>query len=109
MTTTSENETRHTPGPWSVGETSANEGEGRFILGEGGYVAVTVRGEGDSAREDEANARLLAAAPSLLEALRENEKLLAAYVNHEEVEMCAFAERLEAVRAAIADVEGEGI
>jgi hypothetical protein len=60
---------KHTPGPWKVGSRSNGEFYKRNIAGADGYhVALT------SSREDaevEANARLIAAAPELLEALRE--------------------------------------
>ena len=59
-------ETKHTPGPWSVGVTS-DGGEIDIIAADGWFVSVACDsvGEGDT----EANAHLIAAAPDMLEAL----------------------------------------
>lgn len=68
--------TTHTPGPWHMGQ---GNGEGSIFAetgrmrGEAGGtvlypIAVVVRGWEEA--EDEANARLVAEAPALLEALR---------------------------------------
>ena len=64
--------TKHTPGPWKIGkELSASRGQWLISLdvgnrGQGMPVAETRGGTGDEV----ANARLLAAAPDLLEACR---------------------------------------
>ena len=55
----------HTPGPWKVGYKNES---GRYIEAPDGYVAV-VHYWSRSDEEMEANARLIAAAPDLLEAL----------------------------------------
>lgn len=65
----------HTPGPWSIGGASGNEGEAREIASESRCVAWTAstwdEDEGDVVTaEDDANARLIAAAPELLAALK---------------------------------------
>lgn len=69
---------RHTPGPWSVGSLTLNDGaiavraeEGRVALVE--CLTDFKRGEGHSviAPVRDANARLIAAAPEMLEALRD--------------------------------------
>ena len=55
------NEARHTPGPWEV-----REHEGLFAFAwERGFVI-----ESDSVEQDRADARLIAAAPELLAALK---------------------------------------
>lgn len=60
--------TKHTPGPWVV-KPVENEQGGFDIDSEYGYhIAETI---GGLDYEEEANARLIAAAPDLLEALRE--------------------------------------
>lgn len=62
----------HTPGPWQLDEFAKDivEGLGRFAVRHSehapGGIAITVGGLGD---EQVANARLIAAAPELLEAL----------------------------------------
>lgn len=65
---TTEQTTAHTPGPWSVNipphkfPIYAKHATNRFC-----YVAVTPRDDGISDEEKNANARLIAAAPDLLE------------------------------------------
>jgi len=61
-------EAKHTPGPWEacdVGDYGDYDGRCRVILGDDLRIAV-VLGDHD---ESKANARLIAAAPDLLEAL----------------------------------------
>jgi hypothetical protein len=55
-------EAKHTPGPWQVGEYSDGVG-----VGAGFRVALMTGGE---RYRDKANARLIAAAPELLDALQ---------------------------------------
>ena len=72
------NQTKHTPGPWKRGNLTTNDGQAP-ILGEDGRIAL-VDGRDDDipARsrhtapdpEREANVRLIAAAPDLLEIVR---------------------------------------
>ena len=89
---------KHTPGPWKYGaELSSRTGEWLISFdagnrGRGIGIAETRPGSG----QEEANARLIAAAPELLEAL---EELLAeTRING------AFADK---ARAAIAKARGE--
>lgn len=68
---------KHTPGPWHMGEGNGEgsifkTGEGRMRLEQPGGttlypICAMVRGWND--QEDEANARLIAAAPEMLDAL----------------------------------------
>lgn len=64
----------HTPGPWHIGqgngEGSVFSDSGRMRLEEGGTTLYPVCKVFDFAGELEANARLIAAAPDLLEALK---------------------------------------
>jgi hypothetical protein len=55
---------KHTPGPWKV----TQHDMGAFIRCPADYI---IAGPVDTRRGHEANARLIAAAPELLEALRE--------------------------------------
>ena len=57
------NTAKHTPGPWAVNV--------RTVWGESRVIANTTTGAGVSDNQDEANARLIAAAPDLLELLTE--------------------------------------
>jgi len=73
----------HTPGPWEVGGESGNEAEAEEIVAADGrrVIAWTCNTFDDTADdgygaevitdEDRANGRLIAAAPELLEALRQ--------------------------------------
>lgn len=65
------NAPKHTPGPWIVDEVSEDEA-GQETLGiyaeEGGYVAVIHCGP-TIYEQDKADARLIAAAPAMYEAL----------------------------------------
>lgn len=55
---------KHTQGPWHIARFEASTVDIRDARG------VTVAEVGDTSMEDEANARLIAAAPELLEALK---------------------------------------
>lgn len=87
------NKPKHTPGPWSITESCMNAWE---IDGLDRSIA-TVNAVEDIAPEDEANARLIAAAPDLLAALQD--------FLHADPDV--FAEELAAARAAIAKAEGK--
>ena len=59
----------HTPGPWWAGPVGNIEGQPRTqIMSARGWTADVIAGDN---AEAEANARLIAAAPAMLEALRE--------------------------------------
>jgi hypothetical protein len=66
----------HTPGPWEVGGQSGNPGEGLEIAAKGKFIAwgtSTYNEDEDEdviTDEDRDNARLIAAAPELLAALK---------------------------------------
>ncbi len=70
----------HTPGPWSV-----CDGDGKWIV-ETPEFGIIITAEGGNSDADLANARLVAAAPELLEAcrdaLRSMEHLTAGGVTH---------------------------
>lgn len=59
--------TKHTPGPWYVDRREILSGEGRFLRG----LAEVFSGAADSLEQADANCRLIAAAPDLLNALRD--------------------------------------
>lgn len=62
--------THHTPGPWKLVpkfHASVESSTGRHVANCGGYT--TNMDQGEHMNENEANARLIAAAPDLLEAL----------------------------------------
>jgi hypothetical protein len=59
---------KHTPGPWQCFETEA--GEARINPVRGGFLVAKCDTRNPFDEEQRANARLIAAAPELLEALR---------------------------------------
>jgi hypothetical protein len=111
--------TQHTPGPWKVDEPHQ-------VLAEsvGEYVAITQAEEWNALPRDqvEANARLIAAAPDLLEALQEVVKLANQAHDHWDNDrdakvgkillalsghMPRYDKRIDAIHAAIAKATGE--
>lgn len=107
------NEPKHTPGPW-LRTITGPPGSPVIITGTGGRIGATTQA-GEIARvqsipeawgDSEANARLIAAAPDLLEILT----LAVRYLDSPEVRALPFARPAESVadqaRAAIAKTEG---
>jgi hypothetical protein len=92
--------TQHTKGPWKFGSSNDDSVYKRNIGGSDGYhVAVASSREDD---EVDANARLIAAAPDLLEALQSIVDMDVAYQRGPKVE-----DAVEVARAAIAKATGE--
>ena len=60
--------TKHTPGPWHIGVRQPNSD--KFIYGKDGTEVANCDRLTNFAHENEANARLIAAAPDLLELVR---------------------------------------
>ena len=86
----------HTPGPWHIGDKFT----GRFVYNADGWAVADCRGEPTSRMpfdQKEANARLIAAAPALLEALEAIEGDV----------WSNTAEMRKLARAAIAKAKGE--
>lgn len=103
-------ESKHTPGPWEVYH------NGKCVGAEDGHI-LTTEVEGNGAEEAKANARLIAAAPDLLEALRMAQEnfapppdphcnCLKAPPCNDCVEHGAERETWSAINAAIAKAEG---
>lgn len=99
---------QHTPGPWETDR-------GAYVHQIGGGTVARAYAGGAAARtkegkaEEEANARLIAAAPELYAALRECEKelrLLNVTLNGEQRPNTTMARAIETARAALAKVEG---
>ena len=108
---------KHTPGPWEWSDkyrTADSERNTWSLLGDGGYGILSCDGDENSpqslGKSGEANARLIAAAPDLLEAA----KLVIAWYEAEDdhskadfyqrMDMCRTSEA--ALRAAIAKATG---
>lgn len=94
----------HTPGPWAVSDTS--------IITDDCCIAVIEDDGGYEAPPDqrEANARLIAAAPDLLSALRDNLEAIEIHFNCEAEKFPSDSQHvvngLAQIRAAIAKAEG---
>lgn len=94
--------TKHTPGPWEVQPDQRSQGEALAIVGGSSLIiARTPKATLDMHRRvDEANARLIAAAPELLEALRAINQVLGGS------QPIDIPGALMIARAAIAKAEG---
>lgn len=101
----------HTPGPWSVGDESGNDGEAEAIVTTDRTITICWTAdtwdededEGVITDEDRANARLIAAAPDLLAAARlANQELIDLGVGS------SGSPALVALWAAINKAEGRG-
>lgn len=91
--------TKRTPGPWSFGYTGMT---GYGIYGGGQHIATSILYKRDGG---EANARLIAAAPELLEALKNLRSSVGGgpkFCGHDYSCICAW----DASTAAIAKAEG---
>ena len=107
-------DTKHTPGPWSIGALVSFDGDDNEIssveisgFGWRQFAKCIVKYGNEESEEGQANAQLIAAAPDLLEAL---ETLLNAShpIIHRGKAVCA--DRIKAkrlARAAIAKAKGE--
>ena len=70
----------HTPGPWKINPRASMVVEsesGRTIASCGGYASTSE----DTMPENQANARLIAAAPSLLTAIYDAREIIALYID----------------------------
>lgn len=94
--------TEHTPGPWHAGKSAGYETHGQMLINpeaDGRTIAVVYNGA--------ANARLIAAAPELLEALQRAESALAHFISKEYAPHRPWTDTLDHARAAIAKAKGE--
>lgn len=105
--------TKHTPGPWHIYdyERTENEPFSRYqIRNAGGEPVAMGSNYGDfgvfawTSETKLANARLIAAAPDLLEALEKSEEALMACLKNSD----ALGGLLPLIRAAIGKARGEG-
>lgn len=95
----------HTPGPWSAKRQNGHlRASSRLHIFDSQFRVVTVMsGSMKNACSYEANARLIAAAPELLEALKSCAAVCAGQVFNKK----GLIESLELARAAIAKATGE--
>ena len=99
-----ENKTQHTPGPWRMGKRAYD----RAIYGQQGAEVASMLDLFHTPAESLANARLIAAAPDLLEALSYIEAVCRAKGGsiNSTVDLADCREFASIARAAIAKAEG---
>lgn len=97
--------TKHTPGPWSVRFREVNNGEALIMNPHGWCVAESAVGLPGGFAETISNEHLIAAAPELLEALRAVVFAIAPDHDYENIEGF-FREPVSQALAAIAKAEG---
>ena len=105
---------QHTPGSWRV---DPNDDDQRVRTSQGRCIALITAGLADGERD--ANARLIAAAPDLLDSLTWAERQLRALVTEDDgsgafirgtgTELAGFGAGVEKMRAAIAKAEGRAL
>lgn len=93
---------QHTQGPWNVSK--PNCGLGIFDVN-GKSVAAISSNQSRSWEEKEANARLIASAPELLEALKASRAVLKSVIGTID-EMRIIKEQIDLIDKAIAKAEG---
>ena len=100
----------HTPGPWEMGRHATPESCPQFGVyaenGNGRDLAHVVSAGTTRHAETEANARLIAAAPDLLEALQKLTDVLADVYSSEAQAKRALCSASKTARTAIAKAEG---
>ena len=105
-----EQKAAHTPAPWLIEWNAAQGGEGHYItdsndMGELSRIAAVLFHD-DTDGETRANARLIAAAPRLLEALQTTAANLRSWKAANGGGIKTFDSWLEVVEEAIAKAEG---
>lgn len=93
----------HTPGPWEIRRPSYGQGFTREIWGADGKCVTGMTTRMTTGPVTEANARLIAAAPDMLEALEGMVEM----ATHHMMEPEERRERLRNARAAIAKARGQ--
>ena len=101
-------ETKHTPGPWSRAPYINSHAQSLTVVDVEGSEVATVRGWDGDGDHREADAHLIAAAPDLLEALRDVTDALAEHLSDLGRDHPEQAPRVQRARAAIAKATGAG-
>lgn len=96
----------HTPGPWSISQSRGlYSGEARNLYTVSGACGTICTTPNPSVADNAANARLIAAAPELLDAMRE---MLRQFADHEQYDEDGYdTAAINKARAAIARATGE--
>ena len=98
---------KHTPGPWSVTETFCNNACNRLVVKRKTWGGEVVADLGEAPDANRANARFIAAAPEMLEALRAMVARAPFIDQSVTAEGLANCEALAKARRAIRQAEGE--
>ena len=105
-----EQKAAHTPAPWLIEWNAAQGGEGHYITDSKDMVELSriaaVLFHDDADGETRANARLIAAAPQLLEALQTTAENLRSWKAANNSGINTFDSWLEVVEEAIAKAKG---
>ena len=106
-----EQKAAHTPAPWLIEWNAAQGGDGHYItdskdMGELSRIAAVLFHDDDADGETRANARLIAAAPQLLEALQTTAANLRSWKAASNSGIKTFDSWLEVVEEAIAKAKG---
>jgi hypothetical protein len=103
---------KHTPGPWNRERYDTGGNPGRYFpitaIRNGKHCRIAESG-GDSdlpSEEIKANGTLIAAAPELLQALKNLADAVEDHDNHVDQGLAAHHDSMQAARAAIAKAEG---
>ncbi len=107
---------KHTPGPWVADWTRAGKTAWKVVGADGRGVSTVLVSQDRPAAEKEANARLIAAAPDLLEAAKDVTAMLELFADELRIKESADGisrqsddafRKLADLRAAIAKAEAE--
>lgn len=102
---TQEDRISHTSGPWKVIVGAMDEDFALSVEGAGGMIAA-VGPLGEPDEEDQANARLIAAAPELLAALKELDAAICNEDREDNTTISRYFNAQKRARQAIAHAEG---
>lgn len=102
----------HTPGPWTVAPTKHRNGEATAEIHHGNDGEVVCIMEAHDDDRSRADARLIAAAPDLLEAneiaLSAMEQMWKDYMSDRHPNLEQINDAMKGLRAALAPAKGEG-
>jgi hypothetical protein len=92
----------HTPGPWNIQFSSGNNGQGGYVHRLQSGITIIQHLNGTTEKEIHANARLIAAAPELLDILKDCAGVLQSFEDQLKGKSFAVTDVLAKSRAAIA-------
>lgn len=99
------NQSKHTPGPWIAPDTFLNNQPNRTYLRQKAYGGAVIADLGETSHVNQADARLIAAAPELLEACKALLMHSGCPTGHAKADR--WAKACAEARAIIAKAEGQ--